>query len=191
MCLQRFSDKTVVAALSNGEVDKEGVRYVILEVIQIVFLTSGFNDKLLREQVASNNFAKPGGRYSATGQTQCIHYLLDQYSKVYAIVTAPNYPARVAFLALEELKDDFQEKFGTRSATQGEESLSKLSQTMLRGIMDKYEYLVFNQNIMCGADFVLSSLFVVLCVLFWCIGAGTRIQAVSTSSPRCSRSSTW
>ena len=94
-----------------------------------------------REQVASNSFAKPGGKYSAAGQHQSIHYLLDQYSKVYAIVTAPTYPARVAFLAVEELRDAFQEKYGTRAATKGEESLTRVAKTMLDGIIEKYELL--------------------------------------------------
>ena len=69
--------------------------------------------------------------------------MLDQYSKVYAIVTAPTYPARVAFIALEELRDAFQEKYGTRAATQGEESLTRVAQSMLDGIIEKYGYLSY------------------------------------------------
>jgi hypothetical protein len=91
----------------------------------------------LREQVASNGRAKPGGRYTAAGDTQSIHYVLDQYSKVYAIVTIPNYSPRVAFAALEELKDSFQAEFGSRMATSGEGSLTKASTPLLKEFVQK------------------------------------------------------
>lgn len=68
---------------------------------------------------------------------QSIHYVLDQYSKVYAIVTMPNYPPRVAFAALEELKNSFQAEFGSRMATSGEGSLTKVSTPLLKDFVQK------------------------------------------------------
>lgn len=91
-----------------------------------------------REQVASNGRAKPGGRYTAAGDMQSIHYVLDQYSKVYALVTLPTYSPRVAFAALEELKESFQREFGSRMATSGEGSLTKVATPLLKEFVNKY-----------------------------------------------------
>mmetsp|Transcript_1205 Transcript_1205/g.1221 ORF Transcript_1205/g.1221 Transcript_1205/m.1221 type:complete len:230 (-) Transcript_1205:256-945(-) len=114
--VMRYSDKAVLATYQNGEVDKEGVR----------------------EQVASNGRAKPGGKYTAAGDQQCIHYVLDQYSKVYALVTLPSYSPRVAFAALEELKESFQREFGSRMATSGEGSLTKVATPLLKEFVQKF-----------------------------------------------------
>ena len=48
-----------------------------------------------REQVASNARARSGGRYTAAGEAQAIHYYLDEFGKVYAVVTSPKYSPRV------------------------------------------------------------------------------------------------
>jgi len=92
----------------------------------------------VREQVASNARARSGGRYTAAGEAQAIHYYLDEFGKVYAVVTSPKYSPRVAFTALVELKESFQRELGNRSASAGEESLTRPATPMMKGLMDKY-----------------------------------------------------
>ena len=75
----RYADKTVVAYYSSSkEVTKEGIR----------------------ECIAGNANIQPGKRYTAQGDTQSIHYVLDTQGRVYSVVTNTRYSPRVAFLAL-------------------------------------------------------------------------------------------
>lgn len=112
----RFADKAVVAYYSNGEAEKEGVR----------------------ELVASNSSAKLGMRYSVTGSSQAVHYLLDQSSRVYVIVTDPKYPVRVAFGILDELQKNFTIEYGSKIAGSSEDGLNKASRSLLKDVADKY-----------------------------------------------------
>lgn len=112
----RHSDKTVVASYSsNKEVTKEGIR----------------------ECVAGNAGIQPGKRYCAQGETQSIQYTLDAQGRVYSVVTSPKYPARVAFMALEELQQKFGKDFGPRVASATEESLNKTARYLLKEVADK------------------------------------------------------
>ncbi len=90
-----------------------------------------------REQVASNPTARPGGRYTAAGGQQSIHYMLDAYSRVYAIVTHANFSARAAFAILDELALNFQRDFGNKVAAAAEDSLCRVARPMLKDITDK------------------------------------------------------
>ena len=112
----RSTDKTVVATYSTSKtVTKEGIR----------------------ECIAGNASLEPGKRYSSQGTTQSIYYCLDIQGRVYAIVTNPSYPARVAFTALEELQSEFSD-YGSRVPSATEESLSKPARLVLKGVLDKY-----------------------------------------------------
>lgn len=93
-----------------------------------------------REQVASNGTAKPGGRYSVTGDSQAIHYTLDSASRVYAIVTHPKYAARAAFGILDELQTSFQRDFGSRLASAPENGLTRVSKPLMKDLVDKYDF---------------------------------------------------
>ena len=115
LAVLRYSDKTVVATYSeSGDVTKEGVR----------------------ECVAGNAQMTPGRRYTSQGDTQAIHYSTDAQGRVYAIVTNPNYPVRVAFGALDDLQNEFAD-FGSRVAASGEEGLSKSARLTLKSIAMK------------------------------------------------------
>lgn len=92
---------------------------------------------IFREQVASNGIAKPGGRYSAAGDVQSIHYALDSSSRVYAIVTHPKFSTRVAFAALEELQASFERDFGSRMATAPENGLSRVAKPLMKDLFEK------------------------------------------------------
>ena len=87
--------------------------------------------------MSNNTNAKPGGRYSATGDAQAIHYTLDSASRVYAIVTHPKYSARTAFGILEELQASFQRDFGSRLASAPENGLSRVAKPFLKDLMEK------------------------------------------------------
>eukprot|EP00607_Mallomonas_marina_P002890 CAMPEP_0182429246 /NCGR_PEP_ID=MMETSP1167-20130531/25623_1 /TAXON_ID=2988 /ORGANISM="Mallomonas Sp, Strain CCMP3275" /LENGTH=198 /DNA_ID=CAMNT_0024612647 /DNA_START=200 /DNA_END=793 /DNA_ORIENTATION=+ len=117
LAVMRFSDKTVCAyyAISN-EYDKEGVR----------------------ELVASNASAKLGMRYSVTGPAQSVHYFLDPAGRVFAMVTDPKYPVRVAFGILDEFHKSFTEEFGSKIASAPEDGLNRSSRTMLQSFVEKY-----------------------------------------------------
>lgn len=115
LAVLRYSDKTVVATYSaTRDVTKEGVR----------------------ECVAGNAQMTPGRRYTSQGDVQAIHYSTDAQGRVYAIVTNPNYPSRVAFAALDELQSEFAD-FGAKVAASGEDGLSKASRLTLKAIADK------------------------------------------------------
>jgi hypothetical protein len=113
----RYTDKTVVAHVSvSNDVTKEGVR----------------------ELIASNGNCQEGKRYSAIGESQSIHYTLDQNGRIYGMVTEPKYSARVAFAALEELIGNCQKEFGYRIAAATEGSLSKTARPILQDWIEKY-----------------------------------------------------
>ena len=90
-----------------------------------------------REQVASNAHARPGGKYTATGDLQSIHYSLDHMGRIYSIVTNPSFSVRSAFMILEEFQQSFQRDFGTKLSTASEESLSRISTPMLKDFCEK------------------------------------------------------
>lgn len=115
LAVLRYSDKTVVATYSpSKDVTKEGIR----------------------ECVAGNAQMTPGRRYTSQGNIQAIHYSTDAQGRVYAIVTNPNYPSRVAFAAIDELQSEFAD-FGSQVAAAGEDGLSKASKLTLKAIADK------------------------------------------------------
>ena len=117
----RFSDKTVCAHFSLGESDKEGVR----------------------ELIASNPSSKPGIRYTVSGSTQSVHYILDASSRVYALVTHPRYPSRIAFGVLDELVHSFKTEFGHRLSSAPEDSLSTAAKHLFQDLCNRYNY-IFN-----------------------------------------------
>ena len=90
----------------------------------------------IRECVASNAHIVPGKKYSSQGDVQSIHYAVDFQGRVYAIVTNPNYPVRVAFLALEEIQSEFND-FGSKMSTATEESLTLSARLPLKAIAEK------------------------------------------------------
>lgn len=115
LAVLRYSDKTVVATYSaSKEVTKEGIR----------------------ECVAGNAQMIPGRRYTSQGDVQAIHYSTDAQGRVYAIVTNPSYPVRVAFGALDELQSEFAD-FGSKVAASGEDGLSKTARLTLKAVADK------------------------------------------------------
>jgi Synaptobrevin/Regulated-SNARE-like domain len=79
----------------------------------------------------------PGKRYISQGDIQTIHYTADSQGRVYSIVTNPNYPARVAFTALDELVKEFAD-FSPKVPTASEESLSASTRLTLKAIADKF-----------------------------------------------------
>ena len=87
--------------------------------------------------MASNAHARPGGKYTATGDLQSIHYSLDHMGRIYSIVTNPSFSVRTAFTILEEFQQAFQRDFGGRLSTASEESLSRVSTPMLRDFCEK------------------------------------------------------
>eukprot|EP01033_Poteriospumella_lacustris_P014269 gene14269-10200_t len=118
LAVVRSADKTVVASyLRSNEVTVEGVR----------------------ECIASNPSMVRGKRYSATGPAQTIHYTLDPQGRVFSIVTAPKYPLRIAFAALDELQEMFNREIGIRVASATEGSLSRPAAAIFKHIYEKYE----------------------------------------------------
>ena len=115
LAVLRNSDKTVVATFSSStDVTKEGVR----------------------ECVAGYAHMTAGLRYTSQGETQAIHYSADIQGRVYAIVTNPNYSARVAFSALDEMQSEFAD-YGSEVASAGEEGLTKRTRLILKAISEK------------------------------------------------------
>ncbi len=113
----RASDKSVLASfVRSKEVTVEGVR----------------------ECVATNAGMSTGKRYTAQGESQSIHYTLDANGRVYAIVTVPKSPPRIAFTALEEMKESFQREFGPKLSTATENTLTKAASSLFRQLYDKY-----------------------------------------------------
>lgn len=87
--------------------------------------------------VSSNANLAPGKRYVSQGDVQTIHYSVDSRGCVYAIVTNPNYPVRVAFTALDDLVRAFAE-FIPKVTAASEESLSASARVNFKVIADKY-----------------------------------------------------
>lgn len=117
LAVVRSADKAVVASyLRSNEVTIEGIR----------------------ECIASNPSMIRGKRYSAQGPAQTIHYTLDPQGRVYSIVTAPKYPLRIAFAALDELQELFNRDIGIKVASATEGSLSRPAATIFKSIYEKY-----------------------------------------------------
>ena len=116
ICVMRYTDKTIVASFSSEEISKEGVR----------------------ELIAGSPACIANKRYSAIGDSQAIHWMLDDQGRIYAIVTEPKYPSRLVFAALDELQANFKSSFGFRVATASENSLSKVSRNMLQELSVKF-----------------------------------------------------
>ena len=91
----------------------------------------------VRECVAGNAGIMAGKRYSVQGSTQSIHYSLDVQGRVFAVVTTPKYPPRIAFTCLDEFQQLFNKDLGMKAASAGEGSLSKASSALFRHIYDK------------------------------------------------------
>jgi len=112
----RSSDKTVVASYQQErDVTVEGVR----------------------ECIAGNGSIETGKRYSSQGDTQSIHYMIDQQGRVYSLVTSPSYSLRTAFRAIDELQDKFGRDLGHRIATASEQSLSQAAVPIMKQIFQK------------------------------------------------------
>lgn len=112
----RFSDKRIIASQHiSKEVAIEG----------------------LRECVASNAAIQSNKKYSSTGRSFAIHYSLDAQGRVFALITVPNYSARIAFAALEDLQQLFNKEFGMKAATAKEDALSKPAQNVFNFIYQK------------------------------------------------------
>lgn len=118
LLVMRSSDKRIVASLiKSQEITVEGVR----------------------ECVAGNPSMIAGKKYSTQGTLQSIHYTLDSKGRVYALVSSPKYPVRIAFIALEELRREFSKEFGPRVATSSENGLSRAASNIFKSIITKYE----------------------------------------------------
>lgn len=114
--VMRSSDKCVIASyLRTRDLTIEGVR----------------------ECVAGNAGIMAGKRYTSQGSTQSIHYTLDAQGRVFALVTTPKYPVRVAFGCLDEFQQLFNKDLGIKAASAGEGSLSKASSALFRHLHDK------------------------------------------------------
>lgn len=72
------------------------------------------------------------------GETQSVHWCMDEQGRIYAIVTSTTYPVRVAFAALDEFQTSFNRECGFRVPSATENSLSKAAKNSMKAIIDKY-----------------------------------------------------
>lgn len=119
ICILRKSDECLVASFSTSK---------------------GLNTDDVTEIVAEKlNKMTAGKRYSEPGDDGInVHFTLDTKGRIFALMTRSNYPQRVAFQILEELKEAFGAEFGSLVKTAKPNSLSKDSKTLLKSFIDKY-----------------------------------------------------
>lgn len=123
VAIVRLSDKTVVATYAASGITKD-----------IKFSTK----EAIRGILTENEGIIKGKRYTSQGDKQSINYSLDPQGRVYVIVTTHKYPARLAFVALDMIKDMFKSDYGLKVASATEESLTKTCKDQLGAIVDKY-----------------------------------------------------
>ncbi|GMI24156.1 hypothetical protein TeGR_g15029, partial [Tetraparma gracilis] len=116
----RLVDRCVVASLSyNSTVDLAGVKEVLGQKMGM----------------------QPGTHYSfTTGQTAW-HLLADQESRIYIVITASNYPARVATQCVDDLSRTFVAKAGEKSLDCKEKALDKACKSLFEKLCGKYDNL--------------------------------------------------
>ena len=116
VAILRQSDKVVVATYSvSKDVTKEGVR----------------------QTVSGNSNIIANKRYTSQGDMQAIHYILDTEGRIFSLVTNSQYPARIAFTAIEDLQTQFAE-FNSQVAGAKEESLTKSTRLILKDFVEKW-----------------------------------------------------
>jgi hypothetical protein len=112
----RYGDRTVIAQhIRNKDLTIEGVR----------------------ECIASNARVIAGKRYTAQGQDQCIHYVLDAQGRVFVLVTNARYSPRIAFAALDEFQQMFNKELGMKAAAAMEGSLTQPAKPIFKYIFEK------------------------------------------------------
>jgi hypothetical protein len=80
-----------------------------------------------------------GKRYSeAADEGIMVHFVCDEKDRIYAIMTKSNYPQRLAYAVLEELKSSFGGEFGARVKASKPNGLSADAKPLLKSLVDKY-----------------------------------------------------
>jgi len=119
ICVLRHSDEVLVASFSTSkDLDTE-------DVVEIV------SEKVGKMTV--------GKRYSEPGDEGItVHFTLDGKGRIFAIMTKSDYPQRVAFSVLEELKEQFGGEFGSMVKGAKANSISKDAKHMFKQLVDKW-----------------------------------------------------
>ncbi|CAM9186159.1 unnamed protein product [Choristocarpus tenellus] len=86
-----------------------------------------------------DTFVEPRKRYTSEGAMFCIHFTADERNRVYTCVTDKDYPARIAFMMLEEMQSKFLTKVGEKSLTAKEGSLNRSMKSSFSDLCIKYD----------------------------------------------------
>lgn len=100
-------------------------------------LSNSLTTDVVKEVIINNKDIFPNKKYTSKGSAFNIHYTLDTEGVIYAIVTEPNYPARVIYPALDEMAKKISEKLGARLGGASENGLNKSARPLLSEIADK------------------------------------------------------
>jgi len=112
----RLSDVAVVASLAyNSTVDLTGVKAVLDQKMGMT----------------------EGTHYSFTTGSNCWHLMADAESRVYILITADSYPARVATACVDDLSRMFLSKAGEKSLTCKEKALDKPCKNLFEKLCGK------------------------------------------------------
>eukprot|EP01084_Bolivina_argentea_P319000 553319_1 len=103
-------------------------------------LENNSDARILKEVLAKpSTYVEPRRRYTQEGALFSIHFTGDEDGRVYACVTAREYPSRVAFAMLEEMETKFLSRVGEKSLTAKEGSLSRAVSSSFREICTKFD----------------------------------------------------
>lgn len=122
----RILDKVIVGSYISDPQDYKKESY--LSQVRDVVSAPGFASKV-----------SPGSRYRLAGESDAITFITDT-DRVYLVVTATDYPERLAFPLLNEIRDKFMEaQLDGRSQTCKEFAISGKVKKFAKTIVDDYD----------------------------------------------------
>ena len=95
----------------------------------------------VRLLVRSQEKLEPRKLYVSKTDELAVNFYADDRGRVYLVVTLQDYPARVAYLLLEELQSRFLTKAGEKISTATEDSLSRSCRGIFKEICERYNKL--------------------------------------------------
>mmetsp|Transcript_9513 Transcript_9513/g.19000 ORF Transcript_9513/g.19000 Transcript_9513/m.19000 type:complete len:234 (-) Transcript_9513:26-727(-) len=118
----RFGDRAVVAANAH--------------------LNSGFDPEAVHKLYNQPNLMiEPGRRYRVPTENLNFYFVSDDQDRIFLVVTRENYPDRVAFKMIEELRTGFLQKYADKSLVCKEHALDRAASKLMQRLCDKYDDL--------------------------------------------------
>jgi len=124
LAVARVSSKDIVASLVVDSRDNpEQYQNTVMEVLG----APGFAGKVTA-----------GARYRLAGDVNAFNFTIDQEQRVYVLISALEYPERLAFQLINEMIPKFQQEFGAAALTSPAKGLDGKARKMFQTLVEQY-----------------------------------------------------